>query len=573
MNNLYLKTQQKNSTMKKAYFFIILSLVVAFAQAQFKWGNRGGLWAYDYGYAVVTDNSGNVYVAGKFEFNAIFSNQITVNCAGNHDAYIAKYDPNGAIQWVKTFGGPNGDYAWSMSTDGSFLYVSGEVEGPGSTINFQNSNVTLTTKGDNDVLVAKFDMDGNLIWAKNEGAAKSEKAVGVTYDNQGNIYITGYFTDDTNFNGTNIAGAGGHDIFVAKYDGTGAFQWVKTAGGAGRDEGKGIKADNNGNVYVCGMFQNSATFGSISMTAYDQYQDAFVAKLSATDGSILWVKKGDSAYDDVAHSLTMDNAGYVYATGEYNAFITFQDPPKGVPTTGATNVFVVKLDGSGNVSWISGGGGPVTDRARGIGTDGTNIYITGQFGLNATFGAHSASAADSSDIFLASVDPNTGGFNWVAEADGPPDTFEPLGYESGIAITGKNGNVYATGAMLRDTSVSGAVSADFGGVILTGYQRTDMYIVAIANTGVGLTENPLASEKITIYPNPGNGQFYFDLSKVKSTVELNIYSSTGQLISTGRHTPGQTLSVDLTVQSEGIYFAEVKTEGAAPVRKKLILKN
>src|SRR6478735_1069447 len=100
--------------MKKVYLSLTLSVLTLFMNAQFKWANRGGLWAYDYGYGIVTDNNGDVYVAGKFEYDAIFSDQITVHCEGNHDSYLAKYNKNGAIQWVKTSGGPDGDYTWGL---------------------------------------------------------------------------------------------------------------------------------------------------------------------------------------------------------------------------------------------------------------------------------------------------------------------------------------------------------------------------------------------------------------------------------------------------------------------------
>ena len=75
--------------MKKVYLLILLNLLFFSVSAQnFDWAKREGLWAYDYGYGIVNDNAGNVYVAGKYEENANFSGTVLSN-AGNHDIYLA----------------------------------------------------------------------------------------------------------------------------------------------------------------------------------------------------------------------------------------------------------------------------------------------------------------------------------------------------------------------------------------------------------------------------------------------------------------------------------------------------
>ena len=561
--------------MKNLYLAAIASVLFVTAQAQINWAVKGGLWAYDYGYGVVTDNSGNVYVAGKFEYNAVFGSY-TANCQGNHDAYIAKYDNAGTIKWLRTAGGPAGDYAWGITTNGSsFFYISGEIEGTSPVI-FQGSNITLTGKGDNDVFIAKYDMDGNLIWAKNEGVVTSEKSLGLTHDSNGNVYICGYFTDNTNFNNTPITGFGGRDIFIAKYDPNGNFLWMQKAGGTGRDEAKNIKCDNSGNVYVCGMFTGNASFGSGSVSSADSYQDSYVAKLSASDGTWQWVKKGNAILDDVAWSLAVDNGGSVYVTGEFNSFISFESSTQGIPTTGATNVYVAKLDGSGNVSWIKTAGGPVLDRARGIGTDGTNVYITGQFGTNsanamAQFGSINLLAKDSSDIFVAGMDPS-GNFTWAFSGDGPADTFEPLGYESGIAVTGGNGRVYATGGMLLDTLVSNCVSVDFAGTQLQGWRRTDMFLVSVGAGGVGVEEAELSSN-FSVRPNPSNGSFAIDLGTLQGEYTLCTYNAIGQLICSKKLTAGSFNQLDLDTQPDGVYIAEIRSSKDIVSRKKLIVQH
>src|ERR1035437_2987548 len=170
--------------MKKLYLMTLLSLIFNNLQSQnFSWAKRAGLWAYDYGYGIINDNAGNVYVAGKYEETADFSGT-TVPCEGNHDFFLAKYNPSGALTWVRTGGGPSGDYAHATACDGdSNVYVVGEIEGLNTPIIFPGSSITLNSICDNDIFLTKYDLDGNLLWARSAGGYKGEKAVGVTYDN------------------------------------------------------------------------------------------------------------------------------------------------------------------------------------------------------------------------------------------------------------------------------------------------------------------------------------------------------------------------------------------------------
>jgi Beta-propeller repeat len=88
---------------------------------------------------------------------------------------------------------------------------------------------------------------------------------GIAVDAAGNSYVTGYFSGTATFGGNQILPSAGSsvDIFVAKYDTSGALQWVKSAGGSGSDYGRGIAVDATGNSYVTGFFSNYATFGEI----------------------------------------------------------------------------------------------------------------------------------------------------------------------------------------------------------------------------------------------------------------------------------------------------------------------
>ncbi|MCW3072918.1 MAG: hypothetical protein JWO44_2808 [Bacteroidetes bacterium] len=552
--------------MKKIYLATALlsSVFINLGAQNFDWAKREGKYAYDYGYGVSTDNSGNVYVAGKYEEDGAMFSGTTVPCAGNHDMYLVKYTSSGSLLWIRTAGGVLGDYAHAMTCDGtSAVYVAGEIEGAGDVISFPGSTTTLTAVGDNDVFVAKYDLSGTLLWARSEGTYKSEKALGVTNDAAGNVYICGYFTDTAMFGGTSMPGGGYHDMFIAKYNSSGTLQWAKTAGGPGREEALSIKCNAAGEVYVCGMYSDGANFGGTVLTTpvtpTGHYLNAFVAKYAA-DGSMLWVKSAGGDYDDVAWSLTIDNTGKVYIAGEFNAYALFDT--HALTTSGNADAFVAAYDPAGNVTWATGAGGVLSDRARGIGTDGTNLFITGQFGSTGVFGTTTQTAVDSSDIFIAGLN-NSGSFLWSKAVSGTADAYEGLGYESGNAVCadGPN-NIYVTGALLN--------GGTFGVYSFTDYSRTDMFVAKL-NMLVGV-EEVQGPNSLNVYPNPATGNFTIDLSDIKDEkTEVTIYNYLGAIVEMTTNKASSSLNVDISTQEKGIYFVEIKTPQKV-YREKVVLQ-
>lgn len=538
--------------MKKLYLIVLLNILCVHLYAQnFSWAKAEGKYAYDYGYEVALDNAGNLYVSGKYEEDAIFSGT-TISCAGNHDIFVAQYSPSGNLMWIKTAGGALGDYAHCLACNKtSNVYIAGEIEGAGIPVTFQGSSAVHTTKGDNDIFVASYDLMGNLVWAKTEGNHLSEKALGISYDNSGNVIICGYFTDTTRIGGTTIPGQGGHDMFIAKYSSNGTLLWVKIAGGPGRDEGLNVECDAAGNIYVCGMHSNGAIFGSSTFntasTPSGYYLNSFLAKY-APDGTLIWAKSHGGDYDDVAWSLVLDNAEKIYVGGEFNAYAVFDWAA--LTTTGSANIYVACYDASGSVQWASQAGGPLIDRARGIGSDGTNIYITGQFGATASFGSHNITAVDSSDIFIAQLN-NSGNFTWARTVGGPADAFENLGYESGNSVCADpSGVAYATGSLLS--------GGTFGSTSLTGYDRTDAFLTKIT-TFVGINETA-GADSFHIYPNPGTGIFniQYDEAFGKKT-EINIYNYIGELIYQTNSITSD-FKLDLSKEQKGMYLVQLKSD-------------
>lgn len=543
--------------------FTLIGLVSLFISAHaqdFVWAKAGGLWAYDYGYGICTDAQGNVYVAGKYEMDARFDN-VTVTCAGNHDAFVAKFNPQGEMQWIRTAGGPGGDYARAIACDAAGnVYVAGEIDGDAM---FGSLQVT-GHAGADDAFVAKYSTNGDLIWAKGYGGYNREDARGIAVDATGNIYITGVYRGVAYFGSYTLNGTDIDDVFVARLDQQGNVSWVLGMGGPEDEACRGIAVDKAGNIYITGGFKGTAHFGATMLeTKTAGYRDTYVAKLNA-GGAVVWAKSAGGEWDDVGWSIAADETD-VYVTGEFVQMAQFS--PLLVTGQGNGDVFVAKYSAnSGNTLWVKCFGGANEDRGRGIATDGSNVYITGQYAGTVTHGQHTLASADHSDIFAASFSSSTGEAGWAVSVKGAAEPIDDMGFESGTSIAVHNGYPYVTGAYLGGET--------FGWIYLEPWTRTDMFIGMIDPQAPQSVKNIADAGHMQLHPNPASGPVRLELESGEyGRHDLEIVNARGEKVveeTLGSFSGSFSKQIDLTPFGAGIYLLRVSSPAGSTVKKIVI---
>ena len=202
------------------------------------------------------------------------------------------------------------DWSQAITIDSSGnCYVTGFFSG---TATFGTTQIT--SSGERDIFIAKYDTDGNFQWVRKAGGTDFETGTDISIDASGNCYVTGHFQGTATFGTTQITSSGNEDIFIAKYDTDGNFQWVRKAGGVDDDKGQRIAIDNLGNLYITGIFQGIATFETTQLTS-SGWNDIFIAKYD-TDGNFQWVRKAGGTGNDVGYGIAADASGNCYVTGE-----------------------------------------------------------------------------------------------------------------------------------------------------------------------------------------------------------------------------------------------------------------
>ena len=281
------------------------------------WVVQAGGSSDDNGLDIAIDNNGNSYLTGSFRETATFGSY-SLTHIGWTDIFVAKIDGDGNWLWATKAGGSDYDRGLQIAIDDNGnSYVAGRFQ---TTAIF--GSYYLITNGSYDIFVAKMDGDGNWLWATKAGGSSLDAAYGLVIDNNGNSYVTGSFMETATFGSYfSLSSNGSYDIFVAKMNGAGNWLWVTNAGGSDYDRGLDIAIDDNDNSYIIGRFQTTATFGSYSLTSYGEW-DIVVAKVDGA-GNWLWASKAGGSGLDHGRSIAIDDNGNSYVTGSFNETATF----------------------------------------------------------------------------------------------------------------------------------------------------------------------------------------------------------------------------------------------------------
>jgi hypothetical protein len=310
------------------------------SSGNFKWAKRAGGTNDDKGNGIATDAHGNVVVTGNYFSTSITFDTITLTSAGFQDIYLVKYDSSGNVLWAKDAGGPYYDLAYGVATDTSGnIVITGTFDSP--SLVFGTS--TLLNNGGYNIFVAKYDATGNPLWAQLADGTDEDKAYAIATDVSGNVFITGYFLDNSIAFDTITLHGLNQTVFVAKYTSSGNIKWAKTGIGGG-DYANGIVTDRQGNAYITGMYSsNPITFGSYSLTNAGNY-DIFVVKYDSS-GNVDWAKRAGGIDADQGNGIALDTNTNVFVTGSFSSpSIVFGSTTLTNDTTdGTSDIFVGEL--------------------------------------------------------------------------------------------------------------------------------------------------------------------------------------------------------------------------------------
>ncbi|MDQ3109621.1 MAG: SBBP repeat-containing protein, partial [Bacteroidota bacterium] len=326
-----------------------------------------------------------------------------------------------AFRWVKSAGAGSEQEANAVAADLSGnVYTTGHIKN--NNINF--SSILISSAGGEDIYLSKYDLNGNILWAKPAGGGGDDQGTSIAVDNAGNVYVCGFIEGTATFFGTpniTVSGPGNFDIFVAKYNSAGNVLWVKRAGASADGAAYGI-CTNGTEVFITGEFGGTVAFGALPGLTSTGGTDAFIACYNASTGAETWAIKGGSSANDAGKGIAVDASG-LYVSGFYDGTLTFQNMAGTLTNSGASDVFAVKYNLSGTGIWKRKAGGTGDDNGTSVSVSGSFVYVAGDFaGTMSIFNTGPAvatiSSASGADAYLIQFDATSGNYVWVKSENG-----------------------------------------------------------------------------------------------------------------------------------------------------------
>jgi len=307
---------------------------------------------------VVTDGT-DVFAVGTSESSSWTYGPTGINptennngASGSDDIWVISLNESTSnLNWAQVIGGNQGDRAKGLAFDNDGLYLAGGLGG--SSIVFPGIPPVTSIGTAKDIFTCKlFKATGLTDWTIMEQNSTAADAYGtaINIDPSGNMYITGAFVGDTDFNGgaNQKSSLGAKDIFVMARKVNGNFLWVETAGSTGNDEGRGVTFDNNKNVYVGGNYDLAATFGAINIPSGGSV-NGFVAKLNPCTFSITCPSNQVVTSNASCQYTVLDYSALVSTTATCGVASLIQTPVAGtVVNSGVNPITFILTDNNGN---------------------------------------------------------------------------------------------------------------------------------------------------------------------------------------------------------------------------------
>ncbi len=376
-----------------------------------------------------------------------------------------------SINWSAQIGSSSWDGGSGVVDRYGNFYISGGFQGEKCHL----GATTLSNGGKNSIFFAKYDPDGNLLWAQRLGGDNSAsyaelQGALVFYDSVNNVlFLYGVFWGSAKF-GASTLNSQGSDIFVAKYNPDGSCIWAKKYGGAGSDEITGMSLDEAGNIFLCGATSDSAHFDSITIS-----KGGFLAKLDPT-GHCIWAKKVTD-YDPFFYSKVrfMDLRvfeGSIYVDGCLSTDKSLWIDTLFINHPGYGSSLLCCFDGSGTIKWVREGVSVATEMYSKIAMDTNgNVYFTGYFRGKIQFGdSLLVTGSGNHEMFLVKFSKN-GELLWLRKAGA-------TNAEGRDVVCDPAGNVYVTGVFKG--------FASFDGFDITAFSGLDTFLARYSPDGTCL---------------------------------------------------------------------------------------
>ncbi len=506
--------------MKNKILIILINLffLLSFAQSpNLEWQKTYGGTQTETANCIQQTSDGGYIVVGN---TSSINGDVTLN-QGQYDVWVVKLNSAGTIVWQNTFGGAQNDNATSVqqTLDGGYIIA-------GSTV---------TSNGYDNFWIIKLNSTGVIVWQNSIGGTDHETATSVQQTSDGGYIVGGYsYSND----GDISINYGFYDCWVVKLSASGMIVWQKTLGGSGDDILNSIIQTTDGGYIFAG--QTNSNNGDVS--GHIGYGDFWVVKLSAL-GTLVWQKTLGGTEQDNATSIKQTSDGGFIIAGN-----TYSNNNDVTGNNGDLDIWIVKINATGIISWQKTLGGTNTDTANSIQQNTDGGYIVG-----------------------GSTYSNDGD---VTGLDGVADFCIIKLSSTGVLVWQKTlgGTDFETVKSIQQTSDGGFIAAGLTGSNdgdITFFQGMgDWWVVKLGPETLFTSEFEYVENTI-MYPNPSNRCFSIQNNTFfKESFNFKIINLKGQIVSSGDSKFNEEINIESL--AIGNYIVQIQIENRGVINFKLV---
>ena len=500
------------------YSFLSCSTLSILAQAPIiQWEKSIGGTSDEYGFFIETTSDGGYITVGT---TASADGLIPANF-GIADVLLTKLDALGNIEWIKNLGGSNLEEGYSVyqTIDGGY-FITGYTR--------SNDVQVASNYGLKDVWVVKTNGLGIIQWENTYGGTNDERAYYSAQTADGGYILAGY-TESNNIDVTFNNGAA--DVWIVKMDSAGTLQWQKSYGGTGYDYGYFISETPDGGYIITA---NSDSNDGDVTGYHGGTSDVWIIKVNST-GTIQWEQcYGGSSLEYGTTAYPTPDGGYIFSayTASADMDITF--------THGDFETWIVKLNAIGVIQWDKCFGGSISDANYTMRKTLDDKYIIAGYSYSSDGDVSGQHPGGEADFWIVKMD-TAGTLEWQKCVGGD-------GNDQAFYILENIDSTYT--AIGLSNSSNGDVSFNYG--------LDDWWIVKLVPPPIITSSNSLiataASVKVSVFPNPSNGEFY--LKNLEAGERLEVYDVLGKCVLSFTST-STSQKINLSDKEKGIYVYRV----------------
>ena len=367
-------------------------------------------------------------------------------------------------QWIKQLGGKGWDITMGIATDSKDnIYIAGSFSG-----DMVCQDKTVSSSGNRDMYIASFTQNGKLRWIWGNGGKKADIISCIAIDNKDNVLVTGSITDGIKFDKI-TAGGKGASLFVAMMDSKGRTVWIKSFSYTRSASLHLVESSSDGSVYAAGEFNGKIVFDEKEFSSKGR-NDVFILKIDAS-GKLTKTFVFGGLENENIHAIAADPKGGLYISGSFSG--SFASEVLSISTTNPSlnaNVYLAHLDNQGNTTWTKTFSGNEYLKVSSVKSDiRGNLFVAGNFSMNAFMGDTSLTSVGRTDAFLIKLD-STGRTQWTNQYG---SSFYDYAYNINID---KLQGVYLTGSF-SDTMRFG------DNLLIPEAGRSDAFVAQITSDG------------------------------------------------------------------------------------------